>query len=211
MKRLHPTFQSAGALALLLLASCAVGSVARNAAPGANSGEAPVANRAEAAAQLSQEQGTIERVDSPLPAPEGFVNDYANVLDGKSERRLEAALNELREKSGIEFAVVTVETTGARSLSDYSLAVAKGWGVGPRAPSKGGGLLLLVAVKDRGWRLQVSNGLMTDLPDALTKELSGQSTDLYRQNKYAEGIADYVRRIIVKLEEARGFKLSARP
>lgn len=48
---------------------------------------------------------------SPLPPPTGCVNDYANVFEPESKKRLESFLAELREKSDIEFAVVTVETT----------------------------------------------------------------------------------------------------
>ena len=61
-------------------------------------------------------------------------------------------LTELRNRSEIEFAVVTVETTGGQPIFDYSLDVARGWGIGPKDSSKGGGLLLMLAVKDRQCR-----------------------------------------------------------
>src|ERR1700754_238569 len=75
-------------------------------------------------------ENIVPKVESPLPPPTGFVNDYANVLDGESKGRLESALKELRDKSDVEFALVTVETTGGQPIFDYSLAVAKGWGIG---------------------------------------------------------------------------------
>src|SRR5262245_33693545 len=112
---------------------------------------------------------------SPLPSPTGFVNDYANVFDAASKARLESTLTELRDKSEIEFAVVTVETTGGQPIVDYSLAVARGWGVGPKDTSKGGGLLLMIAVKDRAWWVQVSRGLEKDLPNDVCKELGDRS------------------------------------
>jgi uncharacterized protein len=145
---------------------------------------------------------------SPLPPPTGFVNDYANVFDSKSKARLESALTELRDKSDIEFAVVTIETTGEQPISDYSLAVAKGWGIGPKDTSKGGGLLLMLAIKGREWRIQVGRSLERDLPDEVCKELGDQSQYLYRQRKYAEGIIKYVQVIIERLERLRGFKLN---
>lgn len=151
------------------------------------------------------------KVESPLPPPTGFVNDYANVLDGETEARLESALKELRDKSGVEFAVVTVETTGDQTIFDYSLAVAKGWGIGPKDTSKGGGLLLLIATKDRKWRLQVSRSLEKDLPDEECKRLGDESLGLYRNGKVAEGATKYVGALVARLEELRGFKLSNRP
>jgi len=147
------------------------------------------------------------RTKSPLPPPTGFVNDYANVFDADSKARLESALIDLKAKSSIEFAVVTVETTGGQSIFDYSLAVAKGWGVGPKDTSKGGGLLFMLATKDRKWRIQVSRSLEKDLPDEVCKELGAQSLDLYRQGKYGAGATQYAKLIIERLETLRGFKL----
>ncbi|MDX6611283.1 MAG: uncharacterized protein QOD75_469 [Blastocatellia bacterium] len=152
-------------------------------------------------------QRTPPQTTSPLPPPTGFVNDYANVLDAESRTRLESALADLKRKSDIEFAVATIETTGSQTLFDYSLAVARGWGIGPKDTSKGGGLLLMLAVKDRGWRIQVGRSLEKDLPDEECKKLGAQSEVLYRQQRYAEGIIKYVKAIIERLEKLRGFKL----
>lgn len=146
--------------------------------------------------------------ESPLPPPTGFVNDYANVFDAESKARLESALKELRDKSGVEFAVVTIETTGERPIYEYSLDVAKGWGIGPKDASKGGGMLLMLAAKDRKWRLQVSRSLEKDLPDAECKRLGERSRELYAEGKYAEGVTKYVGALVARLEEKRGFKLS---
>jgi uncharacterized protein len=155
-----------------------------------------------------QNLNTQKPTTTPLPPPSGFVNDFANVFTPESKQQLETVLDELKSKSEIEFAVVTVETTGGRAIADYSLALAKEWGVGPKDTSRGGGLLLLVAIKDRQWRLQVSRSLDRDLPDDVTKVLGDSSTPLYRQGKYDEGIKHYVKGIISKLEEMRKFKLS---
>ena len=148
------------------------------------------------------------KVKSPLPPPTGFVADYADVIDSASTQRLESLLTELKNKSAIEFAVVTVDSTGGQPIFDYSLAVARGWGIGPKDSTHGGGLLFMLAVKDRQWRIQVSRGLEKDLPDEFCKALGQQLEDLCRQGKYAEGITKYVEGIIKRLQETRGFSLS---
>ena len=142
-----------------------------------------------------------------LPPRTGFVGDFANVLDPESKERLQQALTELRDKSDIEFAVVTIETTGGQPIFDYSLALAKEWGIGPKDISKGGGILLMLAIKDRDWRIQISRSLEKDLPDEVCKALGDQSQDLYRQGRYGEGITKYVQAIIERLEGLRKFKL----
>ena len=190
------------ALFLLLFLSGIGGSCASSAVSNVNTIADPGA--------VSQNQSSQEQVKNPLPPPTGFVNDYENVFDPESKQKLESVLQELRNKSDIEFAVVTVETTGGQPIFDYSLAVIRGWGVGPKDTSKGGGLLLMLAIKDRQWRLQVSRSLEKDLPDEVCKALGDQSRELYRQGKYDEGVTRYVKAIIARLEEIRGFKLSGK-
>src|ERR1041384_4961921 len=150
---------------------------------------------------------TKAEIKSLLPRPTGFVNDYANVFDSNSKQRLESLLAKLREKANIEFAVVTVDTTNGQPIFDYSLALAKEWGVGPKDSSQGGGLLLLLAIKDRQWRLQVSRSLEKDLPDDVCKELGDKSVEMYTQGRYVEGIEKYVNALISRLENVKGFSL----
>lgn len=192
----------AAALVLSLCLSAAGCTRSRDASPDART----IVSSAPSPQNLNVE----EKVKSPLPPPVGFVNDYANVFDGESEARLESALRELKEKSAVEFAVVTVETTGGQPIFDYSLAVAKGWGIGPKDTSKGGGLLLLLATKDRKWRLQVSRSLEKDLPDEECKRLAVVMEELCGKGKWAEGITNYAGALIAKLEELKGFKLNNR-
>ena len=144
---------------------------------------------------------------SRFPSPTGFVNDFANVIDSDSRSRLEALVQNLREKSKIEFAVVTVDSTNAESIDDYSLALAKEWGIGPKNLAEGGGLLLLVAVKDRRWRLQVSRSLEKDLPDDVCKQLGDQSLPLYKKGDYSGGIEKYLNALIARLEKLRKFSM----
>ena len=144
-----------------------------------------------------------------LPSPKGFVNDYANVFDDKSKKRLEALLTKLKEKTNIEFAIATVDTTKGESIFNYSLGVAREWGVGPKDTSQGGGgMLLMLAIKDRKWHLQVSRTLEKDLPNEVCKELGDQSEELYKKGDYAGGVEKYVAALIRRLEEQRNFKLN---
>lgn len=114
---------------------------------------------------ISHDQANREQPKRLLPPPTGFVNDYQNVFTPEAKQELESVLTELKNKADIEFVVVTIETTGAQSIFDYSLALIREWGVGSKANSNGGGLLLLLALKDRNWRIQVSRSLEKDLPN----------------------------------------------
>jgi uncharacterized protein len=148
-----------------------------------------------------------EGLESPLPPPEGFVSDFANVLDEAAERRLEAKLGRLKARGNVELAVVTVETTGGKSPFDYSLAVACGWGVGPPETEEGGGLVLLLAVKDRKWHIQVSDRLLPDLPNETTAEIGGRMRPHLGAGDYGRGVETCVDGLVAHLAERRGFGL----
>ncbi|MEJ7615442.1 MAG: TPM domain-containing protein [Pyrinomonadaceae bacterium] len=143
---------------------------------------------------------------SPLPAPTGFVNDFANVVDPASKSRLETILKNLKERADIEFAVATVKTTGQQDIFDYSLAVARGWGIGPGGGEKNG-LLLLVAVDDRKYFFQVARHLEGDLPDGYVGEVGRRMRDPFRANRYGEGISNAVQTIVATLGRKRGFNV----
>src|SRR5215213_11839383 len=106
------------------------------------------------------------RPQSPVPLPVPFtpIVDNANVIDADTRQRLESIYLNLKERAQIEFAVLTVPSTGERDIFDFSLAVARGWGIGPKGGDKAG-LLLVVAIQDRKYFTQVSDHLETDLPD----------------------------------------------
>ena len=106
----------------------------------------------------------------------------------------------MKERKKIDFAVVTVNSTGAKSAFDYSLALARERKKDSleAAPS---GLLLLVAVDDRNWHIQISNNLEPHLTKELLTNLSTPMADSFRQKQYAEGIRKYVNAIIEKLDQ----------
>ena len=141
---------------------------------------------------------------SPLPPPTGFVNDFANVIDEPTQARMERVLVSLKQKADIEFAVVTVPTTNGQDIFNYSLSVARGWGIGsPQGEKKG--LLLLVAVEDRKYQVQVSRNLEGDLPDGLVGELGRRMREPFRAGDYSTGLMNAVQTFIATIGKQRGF------
>lgn len=149
--------------------------------------------------------------DAPIPKPpDGFykyVTDNANVIDAATKERLATILNRLKERADIEFAVVTVPTTGDKNIFDYSLSIARGWGIGSKEGEQNG-LLLVVAVDDRKWRVQTSRHIEGDMPDGLSGEIARQRlVPPFQQKDYNKGISDFVQAMVATLAEKRGFQL----
>ena len=146
-----------------------------------------------------------QTAQSPLPPPTGYVNDYARVIDSATKQQLETTLTNLDQQQQIQFSVVTVDTTGGREIFDYSLAVARGWGIGSKDTQKPS-LLLLVAIKDHKYFTQVSRHLEGDLPDGLVGQIQRERlVPAFKAGDYGRGLADTVNAYITTVATKQGF------
>jgi uncharacterized protein len=152
------------------------------------------------------------RTESPLPPPTGTVNDYADVIDPATEARIEQRLQRLQQTTTpkIEIAVVTVRTLEGRDIFDYSLAVARGWGIGADVEGDNPGLLFLAAIDDRKYFTQISRDLEGDLTDGEAGQIQRQFlVPAFRQGQYGKGIEETVNGYITNIAQSRGFDANA--
>lgn len=153
------------------------------------------------AASTAFSQSEWNQNTSPLPAPTGPVNDYAGVIDQATKDRLDKRLTEYQRTTGVELAVAVVNTTGEREIFDYSLAVARGWGIGSKGDDNPSALLF-VAIGDRKYFTQVSRDLEDELPDALVGSLQRKHlVPEFRKQNYAKGIEDTLEAYITEIDK----------
>jgi uncharacterized protein len=91
------------------------------------------------------------------------VVDDANVVSRQVEDQLNAILEDFRIKVGPQIAVLTVESTGNKSLEDYGIDIAREWGIGDS--QRDDGVLLLIVMNDRVLRIETGSGIEGDLTD----------------------------------------------
>jgi uncharacterized protein len=140
---------------------------------------------------------------SPLPAPTSPVTDLAGVIDPATKAALEKRIIDFKTATGVELAVAVVRTTGERPIFDYSLAVARGWGIGSKEDDNPGALLF-VAVDDRKYFTQVSRNLEDELPDGVVGSLQRQYlVPEFKKANYAKGISDTIEAYIKTIEAKR--------
>ena len=154
-----------------------------------------------ASAVFSQSPEPWSQNTSPLPAPTGMVNDYAGVLDATTKADLEKTLREFKETTNpqVEIAVAIVKTTGDRAIFDYSLAVARGWGIGSKQDDNPSALLF-VAIDDRKYFTQVSKDLEDELSDGTVGSLQRQYlVPEFKKGNYSKGISDTVNAYITTI------------
>jgi uncharacterized protein len=134
-----------------------------------------------------------------IPKIEHPVNDNANILSSSARSRIEESLRAHREKTGVQVAVLTVDTTGELPIEDFSLKTAEGWGGGSRG--KDDGVLFTLAVKDRKMRIEVGYGLEPALTDgACGQIIRNVMTPQFKAGNYDKGVEDGVMAIIAHLE-----------
>jgi len=123
----------------------------------------------------------------PIPQPVGFVNDQAQVMEESQRAQLEAFLDQVRRKTGAEFAVLTMKTTAPATPSEYKVRVFERWGIGQKGQDYG--LLMLVAIGEREVRFETGYGLEGVLPDGLQSRIFREEmAPRFRDGDYGGGI-----------------------
>ncbi len=148
--------------------------------------------------------------DPAIPPPQGFVSDFAGVIDQPTRQRLTNLLRELQEKTGAEIAVVTVQTTQPLSPFDYAMKVADAWK--PGAKGKDNGVVFLVATQDRKMYILTGYGVEGILPDGKVGAIQDEYiVPAFKQGDYAHGIAEGTRVMASLIAQEYGVTLAGVP
>jgi uncharacterized protein len=141
-----------------------------------------------------------------IPEPVGFVNDAARVMDESARAKLESFLDQVKVKTGAEFAVLTVQTTAPLDPSDYKVQVFERWGLGKKGEDNG--LLMLVAVAERQVRFETGYGLEGTLPDGFQSRIVREvMRPLLREGNYSEAITQGMLANAARLAKEKGVSL----
>ena len=122
-----------------------------------------------------------------FPKPIGWVNDFAGVLSEADEQKITALITNLEQETTAELAVVTITSLEGGSIDDYAVRLFEQWGIGKK--DKDNGVLLLLAILERRWRIEVGYGLEPILPDGLCGEIGRkQMVPLLKKAEYGEAV-----------------------
>jgi uncharacterized protein len=141
--------------------------------------------------------------------PTGYVMDVAGVLSPQANQQLTALCTELQQKTQAQIAVVTIKSLGGRPIEDYTIDLATRLGVGPKTSAKG--VLILLAVNDHRYRIEVGYGLEDILNDAKVGDIGREAVPYLRQNNYDGALLLMTRRVADVIAADRGVTLSGAP
>ncbi len=139
-----------------------------------------------------------------LPAASGHVNDFAEVLDAATRDRLEKILDNLKQRTGIDFVIATVKSTGSEKLYDYSLRIARDWDVGVMTSPKKS-VLLTISSDNGEFLAHISRGARADLPDGLIGDMGQRIQEKIKSAGYSEGLLTGVKTFANGVGERNNF------
>jgi uncharacterized protein len=127
-----------------------------------------------------------------LPQPvSDTVSDFAAVLDATEEGRIQRALQQVRDETGVQMVVVTMPSlavyggAGMR-LDAYAKALFNAWGVG--GADRNDGIMMLVVTDDREVRIALGSGYDAVYDGRAARVLSTAVLPEFREGRLAGGI-----------------------
>ncbi|MEO6912310.1 MAG: TPM domain-containing protein [Edaphobacter sp.] len=129
---------------------------------------------------------TAETVNS-LPAPTGYVNDFAGVLSPATVQSVDNLCGQVDRQAHAQIAVVTIKTIdGDQSIEEFATALEEKWKVGAKGTDRG--VLMLLVMNPRRGRIEVGYGLEGILNDAKVGDIGRSMAPAARQGDYDRAV-----------------------
>lgn len=142
-----------------------------------------------------------------LPAPTGYVSDFAGVLQPGTKQQLEALCTQVDQKAKAQIAVVTINKIDSdQSIEEFSTALEDKWKVGTKGTDRG--VLMLFVMNPRGGRIEVGYGLEGILNDAKVGDIGRTMSAAARDNDYNTAIPQGVSEVAQVIAADAGVTLT---
>ncbi len=132
---------------------------------------------------------SVARASTPQPpdVPRDYVVDLAGIIRSDLKDELNATLQTLEQKTTAQVLVLTVQTLDNQSIEEFALNTKEKWKLGQKG--KDNGVLIVVALKDRKYRIEVGYGLESVLPDSMVGSIGREYfVPYFKQGDYSTGI-----------------------
>jgi uncharacterized protein len=146
----------------------------------------------------------------PPAVPQDYVVDLAGIIRGDVRKQLDTYLTELERKTTAQVLVLTVQSLDGESIEGFSLRTAEKWKLGQKG--KDNGVLIVVAVKDKKYRLEVGYGLESVLPDSMVGSIGREYlVPHFRKGDYSTGIFTATLAVIQTIASREGVQITGFP
>ena len=153
--------------------------------------------------------GSAQSVDS-LPKPTDYVSDNAHVLSSEAIAQLDSICAQLdHSQANSQIAIVTVQTMNGDDAADYANQLEDKWKIGKKGTDKG--VLVLLAVGDHKYRIDVGYGLEGILNDAKVGDIGRGMVPYLRANDYDSAVTLVVGQVAQVIAADAGVTLTNQP
>jgi uncharacterized protein len=130
------------------------------------------------------------------------VSDLAHVIAPADKERLEAFCKRVDSQVGVQFALVTIDTIGDQPLDQFTIDLARAWGVGGKQTNQG--ILVLLAIKDHKSRVEIGRGAEPYVTDGFAgRTLRSMRPDLQSGN-YGGALLEGARAMAAEVAQGKG-------
>src|SRR6516162_8141108 len=141
--------------------------------------------------------------------PQGYVTDLAGVINPATRQKIELLATEVEQKTGAQIAAVTVNSLEGQAREDYAVDLYKHLGIGSKKDNKG--VLILIAPKERQYRVEVGYGLEPVINDARAGDVGRQMVPDLRKGDYSAAAWTGVTGVAQFIAADRGVQLTGLP
>jgi len=145
-----------------------------------------------------------------LPKPTDYVSDFAHVLSPQAVAELDSLCSQLdHSKANSQIAIVTVRNLDGDDAADWANQLEDAWKIGKKGSDKG--VLVLLAVDDHKYRIDVAYGLEGILNDAKVGDIGREMVAYLRARDYDSAVTLAVGQVGQVIAADAGVTLSGEP
>ncbi|HEX4133179.1 MAG TPA: TPM domain-containing protein [Bryobacteraceae bacterium] len=146
-------------------------------------------------------------VDWKALKPQGYVSDFAGVVDARSKAELESYAARVQQATQAQLAFVTIPSLQGEPIEDVANDLFHAWGIGRKGEDDGA--LVLLAIQDHKSRLEVGGGLGGAVPDGMAGLLLDDMRPALRQNQYGAAFLAAAERLGSTIAQSKGVTIAA--
>ncbi len=140
--------------------------------------------------------------------PQGYVSDFAHVVDPDSKAAIERYLTAVQKATGAQIAIVTIPSLDGDFVEGVANQLYRQFGVGVKGKNEGA--LFLLVTNDRKSRLEVGYGLEPIVPDGVAGDILRSMRPALRAGQYGPALIEAARVLGTKVASAKNVTIEER-
>ena len=138
--------------------------------------------------------------------PTDCVNDFAGVLSAAITQQLKEMCRQVLDKAQASVVVVTVKSTDGEDIFNYAVDLYQKWGIGQKGKDRG--VLILLAVEDHKYYINVGYGLEPILPDGKVGGFGREAVPYLQRGDYDGAVSLLTSRVIDVIAKDAGVEIT---